>query len=73
MCHSCVGIYSKMPWALSLEVHGKPIHIENSAKYMGDIFHTNGKTNASLVDRCAKVHAILADICATLQDLPLFF
>ena len=25
-----------------LKVHDKPIHRENSTKYLGDIFHTNG-------------------------------
>ena len=54
-----------------LEVHGKPMHRENSAKYLGDIFHANGKTNATLVEICAKAYAILADIRAIIQDVPL--
>ena len=53
------------------EVRGKLMHRENSAKYLGNIFHSNGKTNATLVERCAKAHAILADIRTILQDVPL--
>ena len=47
------------------------MHREESTKYLGDIFHTNGKSMSTILDRSARAHAILADMRAILQDVPL--
>ena len=47
------------------------MHREESAKFLGDIFHTNGKSMSTILYRSAREHAILADKHAMLQDVPL--
>ena len=54
-----------------LKIHGEKMHREESTKYLGDIFHTNSKSISTILEISAKAHAILADIRATLQDVPL--
>ena len=45
-----------------LKVHGENMHEENSAKYLGDIFHKSGKAKFNIVERQNKAYAILAEI-----------
>ena len=54
-----------------LKVHGEKMHVENSAKYLGDIFHKSGKAKFNIIERQNKAYAILAEIRAILEDVPL--
>ena len=54
-----------------LKVHGENMHRETSTKYLGDTLHNSGKTKFNILQRSAKAHAILAEICAILTDVPL--
>ena len=54
-----------------LKVHGQTMHKEESAKYLGDIFHKSGKAKFNIIERQNKAYAILAEIRAILEDVPL--
>ena len=47
------------------------MHEESSAKYLGDIFPKSGKAKFNIIQRQNKAYAILAEIRAILEDVPL--
>ena len=47
------------------------MHIENSTKYLGEVFHNSGKTKFNIAERSAKAHAIISEIRRILTDVPI--
>ena len=47
------------------------MHRGDSTKYLGDIFHNSGKSKHTILERTTKAYAILAEIRAILNDVPL--
>ena len=68
-CHPCGN--QKSYSCPELKVHGKPMHREESTKYLGDIYHSSGKAKFNIHDRSARAYAVLAEIRAILTDVPL--
>ena len=54
-----------------LKIHEEKMHRGDSSKYLGDIFHNSGKSKHNILERSAKAYAILAEIRAILNDVPL--
>ena len=54
-----------------LRVHESEMRVSKQEKYLGDIVHTNGKMKQTLEDRKVKAIAIVAEIKAILEDIPL--
>ena len=54
-----------------LKVHGEKMHNTDSAVYLGDMIHKSGKSKFNINERCIKGYAIMAEIRAILQDVPL--
>ena len=54
-----------------LKVHESEMKISKQEKYLGDIVHTNGKIKQTLEDRKRRAIAIVAEIQAILDDIPL--
>ena len=47
------------------------MHRGESSKYLGDLFHSSGKSRYNILERSTKAYAILAEIIAILNDIPL--
>ena len=54
-----------------LKAHGEKIHQVESAKYLGDIIHKNGKVTTNLAEQRVKAAASSSIIRAILQYIPL--
>ena len=54
-----------------LKVHEKEMKDSKQEKYLGEIVHCNGKVKQTLEDRKARAIAIVAEIKAILEDIPL--
>ena len=54
-----------------LKVHEKEMKDSKQEKYLGEIVHSNGKLKQTLEDRKARAIAIVAEIKAILEDIPL--
>ena len=54
-----------------LKVHGSIVKKVEQEKYLGDIIHQNGKSNATIVERVSKGNGILTNIRAIIKDIPL--
>ena len=54
-----------------LKIHEEQMHRGESSKYLGDIFHNSGKSKHNILERSTKAYAILAEIRAILNDVPL--
>ena len=52
-------------------MHGEKIHHTESAVYLGEVIHKSGKARFNINERCIKAYAIMAEIRAILQDVPL--
>ena len=55
----------------TLKIHGEEMHRGDSTKYLGDIFHNSGKSKHTILERTTKAYAILSEIRAILNDVPL--
>ena len=47
------------------------MHIRESSKNLGDLFHSSGKSRHNILERSTKAYAIFAEIKAILNDVPL--
>ena len=47
------------------------MHRGESSKYLGNIFHNSGKSKHNILERSTKAYAILAEIRAILNNVPL--
>ena len=54
-----------------LKVHETVMKRVEQEKYLGDIVHQNGKSNATIVERLSKGNAIVTNIKALIKDIPL--
>ena len=54
-----------------LKVHKEKMHNTDSTVYLGDTVHSSGKSKFNINERCIKAYAIMAEIRAILQDVPL--
>ena len=68
---SAIHVGKKKGECPDLKVHMKPMHREEQTKYLGDIFHSSGKSKPNVIERIARAYAILSEIQAILSEVPL--
>ena len=54
-----------------LKVHKETMHRGEISKYLGDIYLSSGRSKHNILERSAKAHEILAEICTILNEVPL--
>ena len=54
-----------------LKVHNTVMKESNQETYLGDVIHKNGKIKQTIEDRKKRACAIVAEILAILDDIPL--
>ena len=71
--NKCVQVHvgSKCDQCETLFVHDSIMQSAHEVKYLGDKVNANGKSNSTVSDRIKRGYAIVAQILALLNDLPL--